>query len=595
MVTTKETKHSFSVNGEPLSQESLVGTLRADSKRFPHVNGGPLNVVGQLGESGVLVTHTNGLVYGSVRHTSFIPSAISGKEITYGGPQTSNHIERSFLVNESSEFVGRHAKGMLYILLQPHSSLKELSRFYEGAGAGGSEPEAWLIDQNGEPYRIPDGGELQNNLCEDTLGAIADPYEFVHDRAIQILERNIRYPDATIVDTSSMPTGLPTDMQIQSSGDIGPYVQAIQNILYSRFMHCYHPAARSLMNSIAQASHFNDWQDMHSSLGDMAYLSFSASHLSIGLPHIRNGNEAVAIPELEAIAVADIFNSNLATLAELLMFSTPMVYGITPTVNVNGTNLWPRDMRTIMRYALDTTYPAPFIKTPEQYRNNVTHQIVNGLSHTLDRAAYMTEITDQENDRNVQRAVMHGRVRIRAASNEPKNLSGRVEFTGCSASPSLHDEVARNCFLQLLMIAAYESLANGVHPAEYFKLEFPNIADWSQQQDLAIEASLYGFHAPRIKALIAEGIKFIDCMEHKFRQNNQTSSLTPQAVIARTRLHNLLNPPSTSLDAYLHNPVGPFSEVVQHELAKHSPLKVTQRIEEYQLNLAKKFLSPRGF
>lgn len=597
MTATKEIKYSFEAGGRPLDEQTLMRAIREETHKFPHVSEGEWpGVKGRMGETGVVAYgNGTGLIFGAVRHPSFIPREINGHGVEYQGPQTLKHLERSFLVEHTDEYVARHASGMLQVLGLPGARLSDLAEFYEGAGAGGSEPEAWLVSKDGTPYHIDDGGELQDNLLEETLDAVSDPSVFLRTRARQIKARKEKYPEATVVDTSSMPTGSPAEMRVLESGEIGPYVKAIQNILYSRFMHAYHPLARGLMDKIADAYHYRDWQDMHGSLGNMAYLVFSASHLSIGLPHLRKGNEAMSIPEQEAIAVADIFNSNLATLAELLMFSTPMVYGITPTVNVDGQELWPRDMRSIMRYALDTTYPAPFIMTPANYRRRVSDQIVNGLSHTIDRAAYMTEIPDLQNGGYTKRAVMHGRVRIRAASNEPRNLTGRVEFTGCSASPSIWDEAARNSLLQLLMVGAYEALANGQHPADYFGGEFPNLAEWKDQQALAIEASLYGFRTPRIMSLIGEGIRFVDRMQDKYltRENGHgpVSALGTQARLARERLLNLQAPPAQSLGDYVDSPRGPFSEVVRNELmGGKTPLEVTREIESYQLAMADKLL-----
>ncbi|MCX6732353.1 MAG: hypothetical protein NTV98_02325 [Candidatus Roizmanbacteria bacterium] len=159
-----------------------------------------------------------------------------------------------------------------------------------------------------------------------------------------------------------------------------------------------------------------------------------------------------------------------------------------------------------------------------------------------------------------------------------------MEFTGCSASPSIYDEVARNSLLQLMMIGAYEALAEGKTPMEYFKAEFPSMGRWEEQKDLIMEANLHGFKTDKVSALINEGLRFAKRMEEKY------PALREQAQIAQMRLQNLWNDPVANLEEYVENPQGSFAEVVQNELRSGlSPLEVTKKIEQYQLTMAQKF------
>lgn len=586
MTATKETKYSFdpTTNGEPLSPDNLTQIIARANGKFPHVRHGALVIQGELGRSGLAITNPGGPIIAAVRHPNWIPKKIDSDGVEFGNTQGEKHIERSFLIEMENEAVQRHAKTLIYGL-QHVRNLKEFAMFNEGAAAGGSEPEAWLTDSIGSPFPIEDGGELQANCIEETIEPIAMPQDFLKARSQQILRRKEMHPEATITDTSSMPTGSPQEVQVGVTGEIGQYVTAIQHKLWSEYMNCLDPTARQLMDNLGTTFGYENWADMHKKLGNMAYLVFSASHLSIGLPHMRMGAEAMAIPEQEAIAVADIFNTDFGTLAEMLMLSTPMVYGQTPTVNVEGQELWPRDMRAIMRLTLDTTHPAEFIMTPENYRERVAHQIMTGSSHTMDRAAYMAKLQSPDGEQ-IERPVMHGRVRLRATSSEPRNLSGRVEFTGCSSSPSIHDEAARNSLLQLMTIGAYEALSEGQHPVEYFKNEFPSMGDWKNQKDLIMEANLKGFKTEKVNALIQEGLQFAKRMGEKY------PALQKQVELVMARLANLGAEPVATLEEYVTNPRGSFAEVVQNELRSgKSPVMVTQEIEKYQLRMANKFLS----
>jgi hypothetical protein len=585
MTTTKETKHSFTPGKDAviLSPDNVMGQIEKANGKFPHAKHGRLVAQGVIGESGVVVNNPDGPIIAAVRHPNWIPKSIENGNVEFGNTQTDSHIERSFLIEMDNGAVQRHAKTLIFGL-QHVENLREFSMFNEGAASGGSEPEAWLSDEKGSPFPIDDGGELQANCIEETIEPIAMPGDFFVARSKQILRRKEAHPDAIITDTSSMPTGSPQEVQVGEKGEIGPYVTAIQHKLWSEYMSCLDPTARELMDKLGTTFGYENWADMHQQLGNMAYLVFSASHLSIGLPHMRVGVEAMAIPEQEAIAVSDIFNTNFGTLAEMLMLSTPLVYGQTPTVMTTDGEKWPRDMRAIMRYTLDTTHPAEFIGTPQVYRDRVAHQIMTGNSHTMDRAAYMS-ILKGPNDEEIERPVMHGRVRLRATSSEPRNLSGRVEFTGCSASPSIYDEAARNSLLQLMTIGAYEALAEGMHPVEYFKSEFPSMGDWKDQKNLIMEANLHGFRTEKVTHLIQEGLAFAKRMGEKY------PALKEQVELVQWRLANLWADPVATLKEYAANPQGPFSEVVQNEMRNgKDPVQVAKAIEEYQLMMANKFL-----
>lgn len=577
---TKETKYSFATNGNLLNRDALLNAISSRRERFPHING-DLDITGTFGESGVVVSNSGGEIIAGVRNRSFIPQTLDlvTGEVEFGGKQSEIHLETSLERSISVEQVKRAAQSILYALSNS-DTFEEFATHHSGMGAVGSEPEAWLFDENGNPYEIKNGGELQANLKEDVIGPISDPEKFLKARAEHILKRKSELPyHISAVDTSVFMTGSPQQMKIGAEGEIGLYVLAIQDRLYRSFIHAYDPLARQLINQIAIHFGFEDYEDLHSKMRNMAYWNMAASHASVGLHHRRTGSGGMWIPEMEAIAVADIFNSNLATVAEMLTMSTPVTYGITPVVEKGGNNYWPRDYRTVMKYLMDTTYPADFILTPERMHKRITSAIVDGLSHTLDRASYVSEIG------GVKVAAMHARVRNRMATSEPKNQTGRIEFTGCCATPSILDETARNCFLQVLTIAAYEALAHGEHPVTYWAQKYPNLSRWEEQKDLAMKASVFGFKYPEVKTLIEESLEFLNLMR-------KYSTLVPEINMASERIVNLLRDPATSLEEYLGNPQGPICEVLQQELQNGvDPVDLAKKIEVYQISMAQKILS----
>ncbi|NMB84497.1 hypothetical protein GYA28_04420 [Candidatus Roizmanbacteria bacterium] len=571
-------KYVYATKGNPLVDDNeLLYALKAKEKKFPHMNGGELTIHGHLGESGVVLSNGHGAIVAAVKHPRHIPKTEVDGVVDFGGCQCDIHIETSLEKPCDHDRVMKDAQMVTYALNQVED-LQHLAENFTGLTAIGSEPEGFYVDAEGDLVKIP-GGELQLGMIEETLEAIADPRVFLRERSKQIVSRKKRFSDGFVFDSSVLPTSSPDKVFINDQGDLGPYVKAIQTRLYNDYFSFSDPLAEQLMDKIAANFGYGNHRELRQSLGHMGYWVMAASHASLGLYHRRTGNEAMWIPEQEAIAVSDILNSDLATLAEYLMLSTPVIFGMTPTVEVNGNSYWPRDYRSVLRYLMDTTNPGGFIMSPDKMHQRIIGLVVGGDTHTIDRASYVTEI----NGRTVP--VMHGRVRNRMASSEPKNQTGRVEYTGCSSSPSLYDELARNCFVQVLAIAAYEALSQGQHPVDYFENKFPSLSRWENQKKLLVEASLFGFQYEPVKGLIFEGIRFLNYMSGKYL------ALKEPCEIAISRLKNLLLPSAASLEEYQANPQGPISEVIQKELSCGvSPFELLAKIESYQLNMAAAFL-----
>jgi len=581
---TKFIKNNFAETGNPIN--SLVDLERALEERgkdaFPLLNNGnQLIIEGEIGKTGVVLKTNEGLITASLPHPKTKPSSVNLEQgiVTFGGVVTNRHLETTLEIPIGPDQVKKYSTTMI-IALNNLGSFPEFSQFFNGAGAVGSEPEAWIVDSKTGNLAPISGGELQMGLLEETLEAISDPQVFLRKRAAHILGRAKKHPDYLIIDTSVLPTSNPKDIQVNTGHDLGPYVYAIQKFLYDNYFNFSDPIAVSLIDEIAKNFRYSNYQEMHYALGNMAYWVMAASHASVGLHHLRTGNKALWVPAEQAIAVSDIFNSDLATIAEFLMFSTPVIFGQTPKfVDKDGRESWPNDYRAVLRYLMDTANPGPFIGSVEEMYNRITYGIVNGLTHTMDRASYLAEV----DGRIVP--VAHGRVRNRIASTEPRNQTGRIEYTGCSASPSVIDEVGRNCFLQVLMVAALEALANGQMPQDYFKDQFPSISSWENQKRLSQTASLYGFNHPQVSILIDQGLSFLTYMKENY------PPLKHQIEIAGRRIKNLRNQAASSLEEYLANPFGSIAEVIKNEIRKGvDPLELTRRIHNYEIRLAEKLL-----
>jgi len=581
--TTKFIKNNFAETGNPIN--SSVDLERALEERgkdaFPLLNNGnQLIIEGEIGQTGVVLKTDEGFIAASLPHPKTKPSVVDLEKgiVEFGGQVTDRNLETALEIPVGLNQAKRYSEAMINAL-HNLGSFPEFSQFFNGAGAVGSEPEAWVIDPKTDSLAPISGGELQMGLLEERLEAISDPQVFLRKRATHILGRARNYPDYLIIDTSVLPTGNPKDTQVNTGHDLGPYVYSIQKFLYDNYFNFSDPIAVSLIDEIAKNFRYSNYQEMHYALGNMAYWVMAASHASVGLHHIRTGNKALWVPAEQAIAVSDIFNSDLATIAEFLMFSTPIIFGQTPKlVDENGQELWPSDYRAILRYLMDTTNPGPFIGSVEEMYNRITYGIVNGLTHTMDRSSYLAEV----DGRIVP--VAHGRVRNRISSTEPGNQTGRIEYTGCCASPSVIDEVARNCFLQVLKVAALEALAHGQMPQDYFKEMFPSISSWENQKRLSQTASLYGFNHPEVSALIDEGLRFLSYMEENY------PALKQQIEIARKRIENLRSQAAYSLEEYLDNPTGSIAEVIKNEIQRGiEPLELVRRIHFYEINLATKY------
>lgn len=539
-------------------------------------------VVGRPQETAVVVMTPRKEVAAAVRSPEWIPRGVRDGVVDFGGRQDADHIEHSYLRETDWGYVRESANRRLQALRES-TDLNEFVAQHGGYMGIGTEPEAFLLEEDGSVVQI-NAGESFLGQREDALPPIATPREYARARAELILRRREQLqPGQIAFDGSVRPTGRMNETRINMKGDEAIYNLAITQALHTRYAHCADPLTRQVMDQLARTEGYRDFQELYDNSSTITYWGPpSASHAAIGMHHRRESG-AMFVPELEAVAHADMTNSDFATADELLMMSTPVVFDQRPLVIYQGNEHYPRDYRHFLRHAVDTTYPAPFVGSPEALREKVADSILSGRSHTLDRSAYTADVD------GLLVPNYHGRVRIRQKVDKDKDggikQSCRIEETGCSQSASLPDEIARNALMQLRAVAVDEALAAGFHPSEFYAEKYPYMTSWQRQQEIVLRANLFGFRDSLPMAVILENIRLVRDIGERY------PVLQDQAVIAEVRLRNLLNDPVDSLEEYERNPRGPFSEVLQNELDKGTtPIELAHKVVAYQETVAEKTL-----
>ncbi len=576
------TKVDFAHAEHPLTHARLYEAVEERRGTVGPVGDVPRAYIRDSATAAIIVSTPSKEVVAAVRSPLWIPSGVRNGRVEFGGRPDKDHIEFSYLRETDWEYVKESARKRLDALKKA-TKLNEFVAEHGGYLGIGTEPEAFLLHEDGSVVQI-NAGESFLGQREDALPPIATPREYARARAELIQNRRQQLQAGQIAfDGSVRPTGKMSETRITQEGDEAIYNVAITQALHTRYTHCADPLTRQIMDQLAKTENYRDFDEIYNHASTITYWGPpSASHAAIGM-HQRRENGTTFVPEWEAVAHADVINSDFATADELLMMSTPVIFGEQPQVLHKGTWRKPRDYRHFMRHVVDTTYPAPFVGSPEALRANVTDSILSGRSHTLDRSAYTADV------HGLLVPNYHGRVRIRQKvdvthKGEIKQ-SCRIEETGCSQSASLPDELARNALMQLRAVAVDEALAAGMHPSEFYKEKYPHMTTWQKQQDIVLHANLYGFRHPLPSAVIMENIRLVRDIGKRY------PVLGLQAVLAETRLRNLFDDPARSLEVYEQKPIGPFSEVLQNELHNGtSPVELAQKVAAYQDTVAEKIL-----
>lgn len=540
-----------------------------------------LTFIGQLGRTGVVgVNQKTGDLEVCVRHPNWVPTAQPNGSIEYGGVQSQDYI--TFLLGRT---FGEKAKGIAQDVL---NAVREGRTVPYGALRLGKETEAIAVSElDGSIVALPaaEQVEFQRGVLEDAMPPYATIQETILARAKHIIKRAQEHPGMLILDLSAPLTGSPKDIGMKLNAGKG----AIYILPWATKTQCHVVTndlqATQTINAIAQISGYSDLDGLIADQGYQAIWPMMASQISYGMPHITSPQGTNTVPLELLIATADIFNSNLGGLAEILMASSPAVFGITPKIidqhNAKTTVLRPRDYRMVLRYSFETAWPGEPIGSIPEIMQRWTVGTLTGLMYTVDRLSYRTQLAGRP-----VTAVLYSGSRVRVETNDLSVQSGRVESTVSGSSPSLLDEIARDSLLYLLAIAAFEAVAHEQQPSEYFYNDYPNIKGWHERKDLAHLFNLYGASEPRVSNLIAECIQLMD---HLYRGYPALHSMIQ---FTKWRISNLSIKAAHTANAYARSPSGPISEMIMSMLADgHTPLDISVQLRDYQLSLAHRILT----
>lgn len=583
----KYTKYNFVSSDKPIESANALENRLKGYRMVPD----SVSVLGEPGKTGLAIVY-NGTIHGSVKHPNFNPVSIdySTGRAEFGKVQDYSQIETSMGVP-----IGKENAQLVSAYVIRHVKEEGLSSVTEETGFGtmGPEEEALHYNKDGSIFELPaeDQIEVQVNVKETPINP---PSKDIWTQARLYAEhrRNEqeKRSDGLIVNTSFSILGKPQDQQI-NNGNYKPYVHAVTAKMFKENFFPKDPLVQQYWDKIAQNAGMEDFYDLREKIGNLAPLTFTASHVSLGLrSERRDGGYKVGLEE--AVAVADLINSDFSTLLEWMTYSTPIAFENKVGVEVNGVTKYPKDARAVARLASKTTYPGDFIYTPKNYRNRVAEAIVNGYSDRMDRAGYIT--TDPDTGEKIGSA--HGRVRLRVTGGSGKEpfdkRLGRVEFTGGGSTPDLTALIARNAMVLLLGVAAYESTSKGNHPAEYFRDKFPSMSTCNNHVELVHAYNFDGAENPKAANLIQEGYSFLNYV----RENYKHPEMQYLANLAEVGLTKLEQPAEAqNLDEYLQNPQGSISEVISKMYDNGmKPLDIAKEIQKFEKKQAEKILEYDG-
>jgi hypothetical protein len=533
---------------------------------------------GRVGETGIVARDYRGNVVGVVRHPNWIVEEYIDRgaytEVIWGDKQTDQHIETSYLRMFGND-------GAAQVATEIVAEATRTDQLPYHASTRGSEVESFLVDRaTGRILKAPieEQEELLAGLYETALPPAATLKDGILDRARYTLK--VTNPDILAVNTGVPPVGSIDDPGLQmNEGEYAQYIAGISNKVRP-LMGRHDEAGAEVGDFIAGKHGYSSFEEMVKDKHDIEYWFAAAGHHSVSLPHVKNEHGEYVVPTEIAIAVADTLNSNMAKISGMLMFSSPMILGETPLIQGKR----PLDYRDLYRRTMGTTGEGDMIRTPEELHNRITTAIVNGETHTMDRTAYRTTLED-----GTETPSYHGPVRLRMATSNGKPI-GRIESTESGSSFSLLDEYARNVFLDVLKLGAFEAVANGQQPTEYFADKYPNLVDSSKRKEIGHAYNLNGPTDPTAGEVIDEAVRFMTEMADKYKPYKADISFAVDRIKNLKRIAT-----ATSFEEYESNPVGPVSQVMQNMLdSGRTPLEVVEAAVTYEQRTAQRIIDNQG-
>jgi len=527
-------------------------------------------IIGLPQESGVAVIEQS-------PHGSFVSAAIKHPKYIFdgekfGGAQTEKMIEQSFVRPVGIEQAAREAQSLLSNCAFPTIGA-ELEGYVHDAKTGKLVPAQKQI-------------ETTRSLREDGTDVCTSPEEMAVTRARMILERaELEGVRGNVVIESGSPLTLGGDHPGASEGLIpgdNPYIQAMCRIFEESY---FIPSAfldsrvQQVLDAYAKQFQFGSIDAMLLELGVGRVWDIAASHVSLGIPG--------PTPSMEiGIAIANIFSSDLATVAEFLTQGSPLHTGQTVQVNEDNQSHTIKDVRTFSRYFLRTAYVTnPFIRGTEELQERIVKGVVDGVATTPDRAAFHNVGPD-----GVPFVSAHARARLREFGDLAQPMA-RVEFVGGSSTPSLHDVIARDVYLTVLWTAALEAVSQGVSPQEHLsRLGFSSAARWENQQELAMSYSMKGVSDKGVSDNIQENILFLSYMKERYPHLKKNIDYVVK------RIENMSKKAvATTIDEYTENPCGPISDVLIHMKQNgFDDVEILNQLNRHQLAIAHKVIESNG-
>lgn len=552
------TKDHFNGDNSPELNESII------SAKFPGHRR-----VGSLQETGMVFfkdTEHGQTVTGAVRHTRLIPQS----EKSFGGRQRTNHIEVALTTPVGKEAAARSAEQILRDKRLPTMGF-ELEGFTHHAGDAALVPAEKRI-------------ECQSGLREDPMDLPArSPEELAVIRAIKMHERREEEKDKGkyIIDTS-VPFALGGKTAAESEGlklSDHPYIRAMGSLFDREYFLPYRhldPRTRKVLDDYALASNFKNIEEMRRRLGVAAVWDIAASHVSLG----TNGETE------SAIAVGDIFSSNLALVADFLTQSTPIHAGKLVKVKERDRTYTVRDIRTLSKLYLRSAHVTkPFITSPQELTERITEGIHKGKATTADRSAFFAQNPD-----GTRFASAHAVARLRTFGSPDKDTR-RVEYVAGSSTPSVYDAVARDVYLSILWTGAMEALANKKSPQEYFSEKGLTLAGTADhQKELSIRHALKGPKDEGVSAVINQNLDFMKYMYERYPH------LQERIKFVSARLLNLREKPTASnAIEYAENPKGSIADVLIGMKEKGATdLQILRQLDYLQMHVADKIIECQG-
>lgn len=549
---------------------------------------------GMVRESGVVVTK-DGQVVAAVRSPRWIPEDIEADEIVWGGEPAVDMIEQSYL-----RPMGQFSIDIARILIDDaqESPILSLAASYRG-----SEVESILTrvhgSKAGEIVAAPqeEQEELQTGVWEKALDPVETLEEGTLLRAQHAIDAINRWGSEGILPVN---TSVPISGEITPDGEGGftkdpglkinqgaykGYVRGMSNRL-RRLIGRHDEYAGQAGDHLAKMHGKDTLEALVEQTDDITFWVSTAAHQSVSLPHIQNEQGKYVVPAELAIAVADMENSNMAKVAGLLMYSSPLLLSEMPEIQTPNGAREPRDWRDLLRRVMATSIPGEMVKTVEELNKRTEQGIVDGDTHTIDRTAYRAKLQD-----GTDTPSYHGPVRIRMARPEnPKSTIGRIEVTEAGNSFSLLDFHAFTTMVDILKLGALEAAAHGMHPADYFGDKYPMVKDSSKRIAIGDGYNLNGPDDPTAREAITQTLAFMDEMAEKYPPQEKNIRF------AQARIKNLLVKTTIrDFDDYMKDPTGQVTEVMRNmQKDGNTPAQIAEAITKYEYELAHKIVEVKG-